>query len=714
MLGLDFETASSVDLKKEGLDRYINSPDFRVLCGGLSIPGCRIELDFLRDYDASLKSLKTHLTKNDVTIVFNMDFEMRVLEHLFPESPMDPRNVIDAAVVARALGAAGNLETAAQQFLGIGKDVQGERLIKKFSLPRADGTFLVDHQDDWTPVDEADWVLFMKYCSKDAALARSIGRLFNDVHHPREMHFAALTYQMNRRGWKVDMPNVDAMQDMYEDNLTQLLQSFRETYDPQSELNFRSTLQMRKWCAARGFRATSFDEQHVTKYLVQVRRKLEGMTTIRHFTVQQNQQWSNLLELEAMLHTKAQLGGSSLSKLQKIKDLTADDSILRHQYMHAGAGQTLRTSGKGVQMQNLKRLGASRINFDNEDWEQEYEWDNDSLAANIRQVFTSKHDDGLLFVVDFSSIESRILAWLAGEHWKLEAYSEGEDLYKVLARQMLDLPPGSEVSKSQRQTGKVGELSCGYGAGPGAVQRFAEKMGVSFTEDEAEHTVLAWRDSNQKIVKLWHELNEALQQFARTGATQTVQCDFATVTFTEFLEMKSSVQAVHKGARNLKIEVTANAGTRPGAHPLRAVRYFPGVYTHGKDVCYMKTRLSKSGPLWSTEWFKDGQRGRFKLYGGKLAGILTQSLAREVFFDRALALEHALQRDSPNAKIIGQFHDELVIDWHPTPGTFADDARGWEVSVTTLAAGIRHVMVKSPLPGLPIDVTVDRDYRYIK
>src|SRR5690606_32660614 len=131
------------------------------------------------------------------------------------------------------------------------------------------------------------------------------------------------------------------------------------------------------------------------------------------------------------------------------------------------------------------------------------------LAENIRQVFTSEHPDGRIIVGDFSSVESRGLAWLAGEQWKLDAYASGRDMYKVLASKIYNVYY-DDVLKSQRQVGKVGELSCGYQAGAGAVNSFAENMGVEFSDGEATQLVKDWREANPHIVDLWERLDRLL------------------------------------------------------------------------------------------------------------------------------------------------------------------------------------------------------------
>src|SRR5690606_6597077 len=137
-------------------------------------------------------------------------------------------------------------------------------------------------------------------------------------------------------------------------------------------------------------------------------------------------------------------------------------------------------------MQNLKRLGSTP-----DDVSDVSDWSLEDLSRNVRQIFTASRPDGALIVCDLASIESRGLAFLADAEWKLSAFRHGKDMYKVLASLMTGVPY-DRIDKAQRMMGKVGELSCGYGAGPGAVKDFAEKMGVNLSELGATENVQHW------------------------------------------------------------------------------------------------------------------------------------------------------------------------------------------------------------------------------
>ena len=646
VVGLDFETACDVNLPVHGADRYFNDPSFRVLVAALHTLTKTRTYDFVHEPNSREDFLR-ELQQYTTIVGHNVAFEMQVLQHL--GVTLSDFQFIDSAVITRAVGAGSKLEAAAPQLLGIDKMEEGSGLIKKFSIPREDGSYLVDEHPTWDGDVLDDWHTFVAYCALDAKLTWEIYAKYNYLVQAGEIYYFGLTYQMNQRGWFVNVENVKRMQEQYEKNLVLVESEFRTSLN-EPDLNFRSTPQLRKWCAERGINARSFDELNVSKLLTRITKRIEQLEA----KGTAEDKLTPLREVVHMLTTKQTLGGSSLSKLQKILDMVGADGRLREQYLHVGAGQTYRTSGRGVQLQNLKRLGAEVDDLDGD----LSDWDNERLARNLRQVFEAQHPDGLLFVGDFSAVESRGLAYLAGAEWKLDAYRQGKDMYKVLASGMLGVPY-EYIDKSQRQLGKVGELSCGYGAGPGAVKDFAEKMGTILSDDEAKLLVLDWRDANPEIVQFWNKLNDILQQ--------VIQDKHEHASFVSN-ELRFSVR---QGVTPMSIrEQRPDATTivveirREASRALLVQRTFQGAYMHGNDMCYLKPSELKSGKLWLEEWTKDRQRGRYKIYGGKLAGILTQSFCRELFFDTMSSLDTAL-KDLPNAFIVGQFHDEIVVEWSP-------------------------------------------------
>lgn len=693
-LGLDFETFSGVDITKVGLDNYINHPDFEPLLGAIAwreTPSSEISThlyDFvqrrspLNDFPGDLNLL----VKDGRTLAaHNSMFEKLVLNRRWP-TQIPATRIVDTAVVARCMGADSKLENAAPQLLDptMRKHTEGKRLIRKFST----GTRPSKDQVK----DDPDWKLYGEYCVQDAKLSLLLAEKFALILQEKELRYQQLTDQMNRVGWKVDLDIVDTMQRLYEENKAALLDNFQLRSDPGRTLNLNSTVQLKKWCAERSIKATSFDEAHVSSLLTRLNKALQA----GRFS---GSKLADVLEVVEMLKVKQALGGSSLSKLQKIKELTGPDGRLRHQYMHVGAGQSYRTSSVGVQMQNLKRLDGNHLGDMDSMEENPGDWSNDKLAENLRQVFTATDPDGELVVGDFSSVESRGLAYVAGEDWKLDAYRKGQDLYRVLGAKIGGLTY-DKVPKSHplRQTGKVGELACGYGAGAGAVASFAQGMGIEMTEAEAGDLVTDWRSINPMVVKMWNDLNDALHAAVK-GTAYIVKLANDIVVRIAPIITPESLQLIHPGAQSLKVVMYAR-------DKLFLSRVFHGCYLRGRDIIFYKASSKVNGPLWTDTYVNPKTKllTYYKVYGGKLTGILIQSMCRQVFFNSLERLSRTLT--GTGVEIVGQFHDEIVVDWNPGRTKLSLD------QVITIMENC--MSIPGQLVGFPLEADIKHAHRYIK
>ena len=430
----------------------------------------------------------------------------------------------------------------------------------------------------------------------------------------------------------------------------------------------------------------------------QIDKKLDAIKAETH------PRFFDYLEVRQLLETKQILGGSSLKKLQTILDTVGSDGRLRDQYLHVGAGQSFRTTGKGVQMQNLKRLDQDNIADMLELEDPEVEWDNDRLAENIRQTFTASDPDGLIIVGDFSSVESRGLAWQAGATWKLKEFFAGRDMYKVTAAKQFSVAYNA-VTKPQRQFGKVGELSCGYQAGGEAVQSFADGMGVELTIGEANQIVSDFRTINPEIVQYWAELDEALRRALEFGSMETVRIGPRKNWKVRVYRWHTpaTLTEQHPKAQSIGVDVITDTGE------VFLQRVFHGCYMRGNSICYYKPSELKSGDLWKNHFTdpKTKQVRFYSIYGGKLAGILTQSMCREMFF-YSLRLLSDLLLDVSNVQVIGQFHDEIVLDWWPDVTTRSVDLDDAKKMLEKCMSD------PGPLRGFPLEADVKDDYRYTK
>jgi DNA polymerase len=693
MIGLDFETYAATDLIVNGLDNYVNCPFFRPLVAAVAYSDAgkivTKSFDFVDDYAHELMLLKETLN-NCIIVAHNAGFEQAVLKRMGIDLPSE--SFIDSAVLARAAGAAGKLEAAAPQLLGGNKLESGFGLIKLFSIPgeyqaRSNSMafnprVVEDHLDDWSE--------FIAYCVQDAVLSFQLGQYLNFSCGVEEHPFNTVTMDMNNTGWFVDIPLVEEMQRQYHANVEQAVEKFRIDCDA-PDLNLASFQQLQKWCEDRGVKAKSFDEAAVEKLLASLYKRMASKPNMDEDTKRGYQQ---VIEL---LLTKQTVGGSSLKKLQTILDRTGSDGRLRDQYLHVGAGATRRTSGRGVQLQNLKRL-----NGQGDDVELLFDpavtWPNDRLAANLRQVFRATDDNGQLIVGDFSSVESRGLAWQSGEQWKLDAYAHGHDLYKVQAGLIFNKPV-DQVTKSERQIGKVGELACGYGAGPDAVRDFAAKMGVSMTQHESAKLVRDWRSANDGIVHYWHALNDGLHT-ATGGAYTSVSMAYGTVEI-EPVMAPASLRQQTDDVDLVSLQITMRTGSK-----LLFNRVIHGAHLKGRNVGYWKPSERKTGDLWVDRFTnpKTKQVQPYTVYGGKLAGLLTQSLCREIFFTCLLDV-HEWVKNWDNVQLIGQFHDEIVLDWAPQLN---------QPGLATVMSTLNESMTRTTLPDFPLAAEIKHDFRYTK
>ncbi len=708
LIGLDFETYGAEDLPTHGLARYAKHKTFMPLIGSVawrSVNGGMIDrktFDFVYHRATSTRELRAFLDPMYIC-AHNAPFEQMVLDNLGIH--YSSNKFIDSAVVARAAGAGSSLEAAAPQLLDLPKLELGKQLIKLFSIPGPyqdgnsekmfDPKVIADHPTEWAQ--------FGEYCEVDASLSLEIVERYLGYLTERELHYQAITMDMNRTGWCVDVDLVEEMQRRYQENMAQALFDFRQRHQA-DELNLNSLKQLKEWCAERGVRASSFDEKHVDRLLSRIQAKLAqpGLT---------DEQIDRYSAVEDLLTTKKILGGSSLKKLKVILDTAAEDGSgayrLWDQYLHYGAGQSGRTTGRSVQMQNLKRLStvADMAELDDPD----SEWDNTKLAENLRQVFTATDQNGRLIVGDFSSVESRGLAWLAQEEWKLSSYRQGLDLYKVLAGKIYDKPHDA-VTKDERQTGKVGELACGYGAGPGAVVSFAEGMGVHLEEGEATKLVWDWRDANPGIVNLWARLDWMLHECVERRAPQSLGLpDQLLLRLTPCATPASLTKQVPgRGIQSVRMAIDDGHGEQ------FMVRYFHGCYVRGRNICYFRPTDRKTGDLWREQYVdpKTKQTRYYELYGGKLAGILTQSFCRELFF-QALEQVHGWSLAHDNITLVGQFHDEIVVDWKP--GWQARAGGGNALSILEAKQDMT-AMMSDPgrVPSFPLAAEIKDDYRYTK
>ena len=713
---IDFETFSDVPIA-DGLDKYFASPNFKVLLMAVSYKSMKAVYDFKELEDIESINLPDQTTPlvdllrgPPIQIVaHNAMFEQLCLQKLLGFD-LPAISFVDTAVLARANGYSSSLDAVSKQLHMLGKTDSTIDLMKLFCFPSKQNDFMQEFDESLPDKHPSEWSELVDYASHDITMTVNLQQIlyldpFSD-NRPYSYNGLiandAVTRDMNLKGWPVDLELLDIFSTQADKQVKKIK---ADAYKTGLDINFNSPKQIMEYCAKRKVSLRSTNITTVTAAQHQLKKALADKTAK---SFEQEEGWREVL---AVLDVVAKLSKTtSLAKLSKIKDQVGADARLRHQYMHFGASQTGRTTGVDVQLQNLTRMAAEPLDVEElkATYSKDTSIDIDTLSANMRQLFRSSHEDGKLIVGDFNSIESRGLAWLAGENWKLKAYFDKRPIYKELASSFFSIPV-DVVQPDQRTFGKLGELSCGYGSGPPAVVDFAAKMGIQLSLQDATMIVNNWRSTCADTVAFGLQLQEALYKCISQRTTVTVSKHntigngFKEVVFQWQLQTYPQQPDAY-GRVNVSI-VTYNPITR---QLMNITRVFHGAHLEGSKIFYLKPSSTKTGPPWIKDAYIPGKKIRkpFSLYGGKLLGILTQSMCYEIFMIALYNLA-ITAKTIPNIDIIGQFHDEIVLDWWPSdkPGAVT------EAQAKTLLA---EKMSTSPLVGFPMDCEIKAAHTYIK
>ena len=408
-----------------------------------------------------------------------------------------------------------------------------------------------------------------------------------------------LDQEINDRGIKVDLDFVNrviALDDKVRTKLMSELQILTELENP------NSVVQLKGWLSEQGVETESLDKKSV-KELVKVTKG----------------------EVSKALALRMQLSKSSIKKYQAMKDVACEDNRCRGMFQFLGANRTGRFSGRNVQLQNLPRNTMKELfevrsiikNRNGDILELLYDNVPDILSQLIRTAFVPK-ENMKFYVADFSSIEARVIAWLAGETWREELFKKGGDIYCMSASQMFGVPVVKHgINGDLRQKGKIAELACGYGGSVGALTAMGA-LDMGLKEDELKPLVLSWREANQNIVELWWAVDKAIKDaIAMKGVTKTHGIEF---------ECRSGLLRI----------------TLPSGRKLTYIK--PKIEINkfgGESVTYEGVGVAKK---WE----------RIESYGPKFVENIVQAISRDI-------LMYALQNLS-DYNIVAHVHDEIIIE----------------------------------------------------
>lgn len=609
VISIDIETYSEADLPKVGVYRYVDHPSFEVLLFAYSVDnGPTFLVDFTRGEDIP-EEIKDALTdQNFIKAAYNANFERTSLaKHIGKEMP--PEQWRCTMVRAATLGLPGTL-AAVGEVLGLAGDQakmkEGKALITYFSKPCKPTNRNNQRTRNLPHHDPEKWELYRAYNIRDVDSEKEIySRLekYPEVIES-EQELWSLDQRINDKGVLIDQElvrNILIYNETHQEELIERAQEITGVDNP------KSVKQSREWLETKGIETDSLNKAAVKEILGDTENK-----KVREF-----------------LKIKQQLGKTSVSKYEAMERALCDDGKIRGMLQFYGANRTGRWAGRIVQLQNLPSNKMRDLDLargvikenDMELLEMLYAAPSDVFSQLIRTALVAK--PGHTFIVaDYSAIEARVIAWLAGEEWRMEVFRGHGKIYEASAAQMFKVPLESITRDSpERAKGKVAELALGYQGGPGALKAMgAENMGMS--EADMRRLVNQWRASNENIVKFWYDTDRNVKNAIKNQG-QIIKAhrglEFQMLFDTLFIKLPSGRRLAYK-----------NASLREGTYGLEAV--YDGVNQETKK--------------WQ----------RVNSYGGKFVENITQAVARDV-------LGHAMLRlDKLGYPISFHVHDEVVIE----------------------------------------------------
>ena len=616
-LSIDIESFSSTSLLKAGVYKYVESSDFEILLLAYSLNGSAVEIIDLAQGERVPEWLVSALTDPDyIKHAYNANFEITCLTKFFGYLPADQWRC--TMLHGLYCGLAGNL-AALGKAMKLPEDKQklsaGRRLIQYFCVPCKPTKVNGGRVRNLPKHDMGKWELFKEYCKGDVIAETEILKRLEYFPVPASVQQQWVTdHIINTRGVEVDMNLVYGALEIGEVTKAELMTEAREL----SGLNNpNSVSQLTAWLEE------ELDEE---------------VTDLRKDTV------SRMLERELdsetarrMLEIRKELGKTSTKKYNAIEAAVCSDSRVRGLLQFYGANRSGRYAGRLVQVQNLPRTYISPLPLARDIIKQKqkdklsllYGSVPDTLSQMIRTGFIPSK--GKVFVdVDFSSIEARVISWLAGEEWRLEVFRTHGKIYEASASQMfgvpLDLIKKGNPEYALRQRGKVAELALGYMGGTGAlIAMGALDMGLK--EEELPEIVSLWRNSNKRIRELWYAVDSTAISVVQTGQSIALKH----LVFSREYDKVSGLD------------------------------FLTILLPSGRKLYYAEPRLTSNrwGNLSLSYMGLDQTTKTWKsieTYGGKIVENICQAIARDCLAEAIENLEAA------GYPIVMHCHDEVVIE----------------------------------------------------
>lgn len=614
-LMMDLETKSDIDIAKSGVYRYADSPYFDILLFAYSVDDAPVQVVDLASGERLPEEILNALTDDRIQKhAFNASFE-RVclsvwLRRNYPErfvsygSPEDACGnylspnawrctMVAAAYLGLPLSLAG---VGAVLQLQQQKMSEGKALIRYFCVPYDTVNGVPQFH---TPADSPEkWNVFRAYNQRDVETEQAIERRLSRFPVPEFVwQEYALDQTVNDRGIQVDLQLVQQairMDALTKDKLLQRMKALTHLDNP------NSVYQLLGWLETQGYPSDSLGKTQVQELIKTAREPVRSVLELR-----------------------LQLSKASVKKYQAMQNAVCSDGRARGMFQFYGANRTGREAGRIIQLQNLPQnhlpdLEDARelVKSGNlEAVELLYEDVPDTLSQLIRTAFIPK--PGYQFLVaDFSAIEARVIAWLADETWRMQAFAEGKDIYCASASKIFGVPVVKHGENGHlRQKGKVAELACGYGGSVGAMKAMG---GAEMSDAELKQLVTDWRTASPHIVQLWWDVeNAAIKAVRDKTETETHGIHFSYESGFLFIRLLSGRRLAY---------------VKPRIEPNRF---------GGDSITY-------EGIGTNRKW------ERLETYSGKLVENIVQATARDLLFYSIQTLSQYF--------IVGHIHDEMIIE----------------------------------------------------
>lgn len=615
-LGIDIETYSSNDLTTGGVYKYIEAEDFTILLFAYSIDGAPAKCVQLACDEELPPEIRAALTDPEVTkTAFNATFErLCISKYLGMDRPMDPAQWKCTMVRAARMGLPLSLAQCGEVLkLEDRKMSEGKALIRYFSCPnkvKKQGMVrMIRHHPESDP---EKWATFVKYNIRDVDVEQAILKKVRRLEVPKfDEDLYVADQEINDRGVLVDqilVNNAARFDAEYKDELLAQAKELTGMENPNSPAQLKIYLN----------KVTGLSIESLNK------KDMEDLD-------QQLMFWPRA---QKMLKLRKEMAKTSNKKYNAIQECMCKDGRVHGLLQFCGAARTGRWAGRLVQLQNLPQNHLTDLDYarnlvkqgDLDEFEMNYSNVTQVLSELIRTAFIAK--PGCIFhVCDFSAIEARVIAWVAGERWVIDAFKHGKDIYCETASKMFNCKVEKHGENADlRPKGKVAVLGLGYGGGVAALEAMGgAKLGL--TQDEEKSIVKMWRNSNPHIVKLWENVERAAISAIQTGNTVVV---------------------------NRGIEISKKWGMLCIKLP------------SGRTICYPRAEVGVEKddgwrgdhPIIEYEGLNQITKkwGKIRTYGGKLTENIIQAIARDILGTVILRAK------SKDLNVVFHIHDEIIVE----------------------------------------------------